>query len=249
MKCVHTAAIAAASLALLGTPPVLAQTMLGGGKVATSFPITISQPGSYKLAANLTMPNGSTSAIYVTAHDVTIDLNGFTISGPNVCSTQTKTCIVAGSSSGVITAPVYNLTVRNGTVRGFAGLGISASDGLRVEGVTVAHNGHGGIAANKGAILDRVIAMHNGIASFQSPVAISVADGIISNSAALYNLGHGFKGGQLMASSSMSNGGYGFWAGAGYATATQSRFGLNAGGDFFGNVHSFGNNFCGGQAC
>ena len=82
---------ATATLALLGSHAAQAQTMIGAGKAAISFPIVISQPGHYKLAGNLTVPNGSTHGIHVTSPHVTIDLNGFVLSGPNVCSTQSKT--------------------------------------------------------------------------------------------------------------------------------------------------------------
>src|SRR5436190_8590809 len=42
------------------------------------FPATLSRRGRYKLAGNLTVP-ASQYRILVTQHDVTIDLNGFTI--------------------------------------------------------------------------------------------------------------------------------------------------------------------------
>ena len=50
---------------------------------APGFPVTISQAGSYRLASNLTVPAG-VNAIEITANDVTIDLNGFSIVGPGV---------------------------------------------------------------------------------------------------------------------------------------------------------------------
>src|SRR5688572_25403327 len=50
------------------------------------FPVTISLPGSYRLSSNLTVSNMTTSAVLITTNDVTLDLNGFTIKGPNVCS-------------------------------------------------------------------------------------------------------------------------------------------------------------------
>ena len=43
--------------------------------------MTISQPGSYKLSGNLTVPPG-TSGIQITADGVWLDLNGFSITGP-----------------------------------------------------------------------------------------------------------------------------------------------------------------------
>src|ERR1017187_7412814 len=50
----------------------------------TNLPLTISQPGSYYFTANLDYTNGT--AIHVTTNNVTIDLNGFTLSGNPVFS-------------------------------------------------------------------------------------------------------------------------------------------------------------------
>src|SRR5262245_11599909 len=46
---------------------------------APGFPVTITQPGSYRLAGNLTVPTVFVTAIQITADDVTLDLNGFAI--------------------------------------------------------------------------------------------------------------------------------------------------------------------------
>src|SRR5882762_4507455 len=53
---------------------------------APGFPVTISQPGSYRLSGNLTVPDINTTAIQITADFVTLDLNGFSIVGQNVCT-------------------------------------------------------------------------------------------------------------------------------------------------------------------
>ena len=60
---------------------------------APGFPVTISRSGSYRLSGDLTVPDAATTAVDVTntAADVSIDLNGFSISGPVVC---------VGSSAG-----------------------------------------------------------------------------------------------------------------------------------------------------
>jgi hypothetical protein len=49
------------------------------------FPVTISQPGSYRLDSNLTVPDVNTTAILITANNVTLDLNGFSIIGSTQC--------------------------------------------------------------------------------------------------------------------------------------------------------------------
>jgi hypothetical protein len=56
------------------------------------FPVTISQAGSYRLTGNLSVADVNTTAILITAENVTLDLNGFTISGPNACTFDGITC-------------------------------------------------------------------------------------------------------------------------------------------------------------
>jgi hypothetical protein len=98
----------------------------GGG-----FPFTITEPGSYKLSGNLTVPGG-TNGINITTPSVTLDLNGFSISGPSeaVSSSTLSAGIYATSScaragSGVAPAistrcvPCALVSVRNGIVTGF----------------------------------------------------------------------------------------------------------------------------------
>ena len=53
-----------------------------------SFPDVISEPGSYMLAGNLTVPDEDTTAIEVQADHVTVDLNGFAIIGPVQCTAE-----------------------------------------------------------------------------------------------------------------------------------------------------------------
>src|SRR5256885_13905531 len=65
------------------------------------FPVTISVSGSYKLSGNLTVPDANTSAIQISADHVTIDLNGFSIIGPVVCTGFPITCTPHGSGSGI----------------------------------------------------------------------------------------------------------------------------------------------------
>src|SRR5436190_10630805 len=67
---------------------------------APGFPVTISLAGSYRLSGNLTVPDANTTAINITADNVTIDLNGFSIIGPVVCTpigTPVTSCSPSGS--------------------------------------------------------------------------------------------------------------------------------------------------------
>ncbi|MFO1488956.1 MAG: right-handed parallel beta-helix repeat-containing protein [Verrucomicrobiota bacterium] len=73
---------------------------------AASF--TISQPGSYYLTTNLT-GFGSAPGVTIAANDVTLDLNGFAMTGPAVVYAG----VFVGSGS------YTNVTIRNGTIKGW----------------------------------------------------------------------------------------------------------------------------------
>ena len=55
-------------------------------KQPSTFPLVISQSGSYRLKGNITVPDENTTAISVQADYVTIDLNGYSIQGPVTCT-------------------------------------------------------------------------------------------------------------------------------------------------------------------
>ena len=79
----------------------------------SSLPMTISASGSYYLTGNLSVSSGD--AITVTAHGVSIDLNGFTISSTSANPSGTA-ILFTGTSS--------NVTVKNGFIQS----GITRSD-------------------------------------------------------------------------------------------------------------------------
>jgi len=134
---------------------------------APGFPVTISEPGSYRLTSNLVVSNAVT-VIEVTASDVTLDLAGFSIIGPNQCSGTPVACTIQGGGSIGIKAVADtgpspdNVRVRNGTVRGMGGHGIRMmGNGTVVERVHAVSNGGPGIVVGMGHIIDSV-AMFNG---------------------------------------------------------------------------------------
>lgn len=86
---------------------------------AGGFPYVISQPGSYKLSGNLSVPV-NTNGIVITVSNVTLDLNGFTISAPAAtCGPGSPSCFnpFAGITSNF---GANNVAVRNGIISGFA---------------------------------------------------------------------------------------------------------------------------------
>jgi hypothetical protein len=115
---------------------------------APGFPVTISQPGSYKLTGKLTVADPNLNAIHVTADNVTLDLNGFTIQGPVTCNGSLPSTLVctAGTGTGVYADAPRAVSLRDGYVRGFK-FGVYLSGPGRVENVHVADVGDRGISA------------------------------------------------------------------------------------------------------
>ena len=88
----------------------------------TSFPITISQSGYYKLTSDINCSTNNVNAIEITAEsNVTLDLNGFTITGPGFGSTDGAGVYFSGE--------VYYINIINGSIMNFAKYGIHASGG------------------------------------------------------------------------------------------------------------------------
>lgn len=97
---------------------------------APGFPVTLSQPGSYRLAGNLTVATANVNAIFVEADNVSIDLNGFTVFGPGKANGT-----AAGIASDQTDAPGGGaMTIMNGVVRDMGGAGIAIDSAAIVEG-------------------------------------------------------------------------------------------------------------------
>lgn len=103
-----------------GAPPTGAyegRTPIPGG----TSPYTISQPGSYVLTGNLSAAGLSADAITINASGVTLDLNGFNLTGGN------------GNRAGVsILDGVTHTVVRNGRISG-------AQNGVMIAAASSGH--------------------------------------------------------------------------------------------------------------
>ncbi len=194
-------------------PIVITQerALIGGVTVgdAPGFPVTISQPGSYRLATDLDVRGEpspeNVTAIDITSDDVAVDLNGFAILGPRLTGT------VTGTGDGVQGNGKYRLVVRNGRISGMGdagvdifgssyqgpqivdivagrngGTGIHAGSGALVAGCTAVNNGSGGIGIDIGLVRDSV-AQHNG------SNGITASWATISNCATYNNGGDGIR--------------------------------------------------------
>lgn len=173
------------------------------------YPVTISASGSYRLTSNLELTDANQTAILVSANDVSIDLAGFRIHGPNRCPGFPATCTLTGSGSGVAvtnTATVRGVSVSGGSVVGMAAQGIRLGTQASVRfvrasqnavGISVTQgsifgciafsNGTTGVFAASGSIADLDLAEQNGGEGFSLG-----NDSSVSRSSAVNNAEQGF---------------------------------------------------------
>ena len=128
----------------------------------------ITQPGSYYLTGNVavTGAGGVVNGIKIFSDNVTLDLNGFTISSTNAAAAGSGV-LLGGSAAGTVNA---NVTILNGTIKGtttyttfnntytpggfangvaLTGLGVTNG---RVSGLNVQGVGGAGISFNGGTV-------------------------------------------------------------------------------------------------
>jgi hypothetical protein len=151
------------------------------------------------------------AGITITVSDVTIDLNGFTVSGVGKTAGGTATGIVG----------INDTTARNGRVKDWAGDGIRLGAGVTLEDLNVVNVGGAciktseqaqvrhcrvglgdqGIVVGDSSVVESAISISNSGASPKSGIAMG-AYGVITNCTSSYNAGQGILVGN---GSSLSN--------------------------------------------
>ncbi len=124
------------------------------GSPITSLPFTIGGNGCgrYFLVSCLEGVSGS-SGITVQASDVTIDLNGFSITG------------VPGSMSGIATgAGTENIRIVNGTIKKWDASGVDCSQSsiVQLEGLRLIDNGDSGVDSGRATSVRNCVSARNG---------------------------------------------------------------------------------------
>jgi len=161
-----------------------AKASAGGVTVgdAAGLPVTISEPGSYRLTGNLTIPDISTEGIVITVEGVTLDLNGFAISGPVTCSGSGSSvvCSPSGFRHGIDANGISRVVVRNGTVRGFAGIGVFVGTHGWLEHLLVTSNKQYGIFAGDHSVINDVTATVNGAEGLYLGNLVKVTDSVVT---------------------------------------------------------------------
>jgi hypothetical protein len=195
------------------------------------FPYKITKSGSYKLTSNLVVPAG-VDGIDIFAQDVTLDLNGFSIRGPVVCTgNNPATCPPATTGVGISvgnplteTIGPTNVKVFNGAVRGMGLHGIFINgDGGLVEKVSAQSNAGAGIVVFGSVVESSAIGNGStGILALivrDSEAASNVGDGIIADG----------RGGVVIGVVSSNNGGRGIVAQNASVTGSTSTLNKGAG--------------------
>jgi hypothetical protein len=195
------------------------------------FPVLITQGGSYVLTSNLVVPTLNTGGILIkTSEAVTINLNGFSILGPNRCAKfYTGGCESQDSGSGietdVATGSNTNFsTVYGGTVSGFGRYGVGMLGfGNTVRNMTITSCKFG---------LNVTGLIHDNVVTRNGDVGISTFGAVVRNNSVTENGGAGilmFRG-TAMDNMSENNGGFGFWSPGGIPGYRGNSFAGNNGG-------------------
>lgn len=174
--------------------PALAETPI------TALPYTISVPGSYYLASNLS----GNAGITISANDVTLDLRGHQLRG----AFGAKGIHVTPNGS----TPRTGIAIRNGEVRGWTTGGIDAGSCMscRFDDLSVSGNGYGLLAGKSSVIRDAVA---NGNTDPQSAGIYTMGSCTIESCTASQNAGGGIYGmfnAVIRGCTTFYNGQYGF---------------------------------------
>jgi hypothetical protein len=164
--CFFAAVLLAGGDALAGAGVVEindARALAGG--ITTSdvagYPVTLGTPGSYRLTGPLSVTDANQSAIEIASHDVTLDLNGFVISGPVSCtgSGLGVTCTGSGTGVGITGSSREGIVIGNGTITGFGsgGIDLVPVESCRLARLNVVANRGNGIRLGGSCAIEGVI--------------------------------------------------------------------------------------------
>ncbi|MFH0795138.1 MAG: right-handed parallel beta-helix repeat-containing protein [bacterium] len=155
--------------------------LAGDGQIdIASLPYTISSSGSYVVVDNITLSTQNTHGITISANNVTLDLNGHTLTGPGKAAGSSGSGIYVGSTR-------YNIVVKNGTMRDWRWQGVEAYNGLNCifEDLIAYNNGNYGISAGSSALIRGNVCRENGSTGIYA--ISSVGDCVISDNVCYYN--------------------------------------------------------------
>lgn len=224
---------------------------------SAGLPVQIVNSGSYRLTSNLGTTDPNQTFIAIASSEVTLDLAGFALKGPNFCLNPVTTpCSNLGTGVGVdVTSASNRITIRNGQIEGMGGTCVRLAGGVgQVHGLNIEGCGGDGIFVGFLAnVFDNVVRRNAG-SGIQFTGSSNIHDNISD-----FNGQSGFLDGFGDASASTlladnvatRNGGPGMSLEAGDAYRGNALRGNNGGSanpQVSGGL-SLGNNLCGNAAC
>lgn len=171
-------------------------TGAGCGSDSPGFPVQTESGRSYVLTSSLAVTDADVTAVTL-ASGATLDLAGFSITGPAVCTGTPPSCLGLGNGDGVSAGE--GTTIRNGRIKGMGGDGVTGGAGTRVENLLLEANGDDGIDASLGprgwVIADcRILRNRDEGITFEG----STPGGVVVRNSIWANGGFGILGGQLV---------------------------------------------------
>lgn len=208
------------------------------------FPVTISIPGSYKLTSNLVVPAGL-SGIVIAASDVSLDLNGFSVTGTGTCTSAALGNVTCSdpAGGGIVAAGAdqRRATIANGSVGGFGDC-LRAAYQSRVHDIDL-HDCEVGLYVPMGS---RVTRVGVGLSRYGAVVYGAVVQDLsITTTVTAVNTNTSVFTGLNVNGAAV---GFATYYGASPSTLYQSQ--LNSvTSPFAGTPKSMGNNLCNGATC
>jgi hypothetical protein len=191
---------------------------------APGLPVTLSLPGSYRLASGLVQADVAVAVLDVASDDVTIDFAGHAITGPVGCAGDPVTsCAPLGDGAAVSGATRSHVHVKNGSVRG-TGRGILLGRGCHVSAMRVrATSGNGVECDGPGGVVRGTLVSGTGGAGFV------IDRGVILESVGAGNQTEGFQLSHavLARSAALRNASAGVTTTSGGNVLVDGRFGAN----------------------
>lgn len=184
-----TAGLALPAGAVDGVIEINQASALAGGVTACDtpgFPVSLCASGAYRLTSNLQYPSTTASAIVATVSDVSIDLNGMTISGTNTCTTSPSGWVISctQSSGPAAIQTSVRAVVSNGRVKGAAGIGILTLDGSALRNLQVTDCGWQGIQAGGRSSLVDVAVIGNAGYGIDAAREVRISGAVATNNGA-----------------------------------------------------------------
>ncbi|HKX56620.1 MAG TPA: hypothetical protein VJN01_10975, partial [Xanthomonadales bacterium] len=123
---------------------------------SAGWPVTLAQTGSYRLTSNLDVSGHVTAAeitaIHITAPGVSLDLNGFSVKGPQ-----------SGGTGDGINSTAVGTSISNGHVTAMGNYGIRCGENCRIDRVSATLNSFTGIEMwGMGGVLTNSASIGNG---------------------------------------------------------------------------------------